>query len=87
MLASGLDGLTWIYFGIFLAIGLIVYFSYGMWHSNLAADNVLRGEFEVSFNTTATGLAADNSFDGIAKNYVPPNNINGESDEHSESEY
>jgi len=43
MLATGLDGLTWAYFGVFLLIGLIIYFSYGMWHSNLEAENVTRG--------------------------------------------
>ena len=29
-LCCGLDGLTWAYFGAFLLIGLILYFSYGM---------------------------------------------------------
>ena len=48
LLASSLDGLTWIYFGIFLAFGLVIYFAYGLWNSNLEAENVTRGEFEVS---------------------------------------
>ena len=30
MLACGLDGLTWAYFAIWLAVGLIIYFSYGL---------------------------------------------------------
>ena len=30
MLACGLDGFTWAYFAIWLAVGLIIYFSYGL---------------------------------------------------------
>jgi len=42
-LCCGLDGTTWTYFMIFLLIGIVIYFSYGLWHSNLEADNVTRG--------------------------------------------
>lgn len=42
-LAAQLDGTTWMYWGIFLAVGLLVYFSYGMWHSALELENVTRG--------------------------------------------
>ena len=48
MLASGLDGVTWGLFGAWLCLGLIVYFCYGMHHSNLEVENVTRGHFEVS---------------------------------------
>ena len=47
-LACGLDGLTWAYFGVFLAIGLVIYFSYGLRHSKLEVQTVTRGVFEVS---------------------------------------
>ena len=47
-LCCGLDALTWLYFGIFLAIGVLIYFSYGLYHSKLELDNVTRGEFEES---------------------------------------
>ena len=50
-LACSLDGTTWMLFGIFLAIGLVVYFSYGIWNSKLEADNVMRDEFEHSIVT------------------------------------
>ena len=48
MLCCGLDGTTWLYFAIFLAFGLLIYFTYGLWHSKLEADNVYRGQEEVS---------------------------------------
>ena len=63
MLASGLDGTTWLYYGIFLAIGIAIYFIYGLWHSNLEADTACRGEFEVSL--VSTGVTT--SLDGIAQ--------------------
>ena len=47
-LCAGLDGTTWTYFGVFLALGIVIYFTYGLWHSNLEADNVTRGLDEVS---------------------------------------
>ena len=50
-LCCGLDGLTWAYFGAFLIIGLILYFSYGMWNSNLEIENVTRGALETSLVT------------------------------------
>jgi len=58
MLACSLDGLTWSYFGIFLACGVLIYFSYGMWHSHLEPDNVTRGQFEVSL-VQDTSLVAE----------------------------
>lgn len=30
-----LEGKTWAYFGIYLAVGLVIYFTYGIRHSNL----------------------------------------------------
>ena len=51
MLCCGLDATTWSYYGIFVVIGLVVYFSYGLWNSNLEIDTVTRGEFEVSIIT------------------------------------
>ena len=42
-LACDLDALTWGYFGIFIALGLAVYFQYGIRHSKLEAENVTRG--------------------------------------------
>lgn len=47
-LAVQLDGLTWSYYGGFFAIGLIVYFTYGIHHSKLENTNVTRGQFEHS---------------------------------------
>ena len=43
MLAAGLDGVTWGLFGAWLVLGLLIYFAYGMGHSNLEATNVTRG--------------------------------------------
>jgi APA family basic amino acid/polyamine antiporter len=34
-LMFGLPTITWIRFGIWLAVGLVLYFSYGFWHSKL----------------------------------------------------
>lgn len=50
-LCCGLDGLTWAYFGGFLALGILIYFSYGLWNSALEAETVTRGQFEISFIT------------------------------------
>mmetsp|Transcript_26065 Transcript_26065/g.32553 ORF Transcript_26065/g.32553 Transcript_26065/m.32553 type:complete len:84 (+) Transcript_26065:1570-1821(+) len=67
MLACGLDALTWGYFGAFLAAGLIIYFSYGLWNSNLEIDNVTRGQFEVSLVEIGSGL--DQSIEGYVDKY------------------
>ena len=69
LLCTGLDGTTWAYFGVFLALGLVIYFSYGLWHSNLEADNVTRGLEEVSLITVANRR---DSFDSFENKYVPP---------------
>ena len=34
-LVSGFDLLTWVYYGVYLAAGLAVYFGYGITHSKL----------------------------------------------------
>jgi APA family basic amino acid/polyamine antiporter len=34
-LMLGLPGITWLRFGIWLLVGLVLYFSYGFWHSKL----------------------------------------------------
>ena len=88
-LACGLDGLTWAYFGAFVAIGLVIYFGYGMRHSNLEAATVTRGEFEVSLIDVSTTLV-DEQLEGYVKNYQPPAGVNTESSangEDSDSEY
>ena len=59
MLACGLDALTWAYFGVFIAIGLVIYFSYGMWHSNLEVETVTRGQIEISLMNVSTSLVDD----------------------------
>ena len=69
MLACGLDGLTWAYFAIWLAFGLLIYFAYGLWHSHLEPDNIYRGEMEVSLVTYVKDQSIDNGMD----NYAPPN--------------
>ena len=48
ILAAGLDGVTWAYFLGFVAIGLIIYFSYSIRHSHLEASYVMRGKIETS---------------------------------------
>ena len=48
MLACVLDGLTWALWLGFVAIGLVMYFSYSMWNSNLEVTNVTRGQLETS---------------------------------------
>ena len=74
MLCTGLDGLTWAYFGVFVAIGIIIYFSYGLWHSNLEIEMITRGEMEMSINDTYDDnyLDADRSIDNIAQKYIAP---------------
>ena len=52
ILAAGLDGLTWTYFLVFVAIGLVIYFSYSIRHSHLETTNVLRGKMETSIVET-----------------------------------
>lgn len=42
-LACSLDALTWTYFGCFLALGILIYFSYGLWNSHLEVETVTRG--------------------------------------------
>ena len=66
MLAAGLDGLTWAYFGIFLLIGLIIYFSYSMWHSKLEVETITQGKFEVSL---ISNLQPDNDHFDNATEY------------------
>ena len=70
MLCTGLDGTTWAYFGVFLALGLVIYFSYGLWNSNLEVENVTRGFDEVSL-VTINNFRQDQSFD-IQNKYEPP---------------
>ena len=76
ILACGLDAKTWSLFGVFLLIGITIYFSYGIWNSNLEIGNVTRGQLEMSLvsNTEHDGyVAAKNSDviqDSIAKNYI-----------------
>lgn len=48
MLAGGLDLLTWSIYLVFLASGIIFYFSYSMRNSKLEASNVTRGFMETS---------------------------------------
>ncbi|XP_048510489.1 cationic amino acid transporter 2 isoform X1 [Athalia rosae] len=36
-----LDSMTWVRFGVWMAIGLAVYFFYGMWHSTLRQKKVI----------------------------------------------
>ena len=43
MLACGLDLITWVYFAIWLGVGLIIYFAYGISHSNLDVEMITRG--------------------------------------------
>ena len=88
MLACGLDALTWAYFGVFIAIGLIIYFSYGMWHSNLEVETVTRGQIEISLMNASTSLV-DEQIEGYVKNYQPPavNSDGSDSGNNSEREY
>ena len=58
-LCCGLDGLTWMYFVIFLAIGVLIYFSYGLWHSKLEVENVTRSEFEESLINFTPDISRD----------------------------
>jgi hypothetical protein len=37
-LMLGLPAITWWRFGLWLVIGLILYFTYGFWHSRLHAN-------------------------------------------------
>ena len=48
ILAAGLDAITWAYFLAFVAIGLVIYFSYSIRHSHLEPQNVMRGKLETS---------------------------------------
>ena len=84
ILACGLDGTTWGLFGAFLAIGIVIYFSYGMWHSNLEPGNVTRGQLEMSLVSGAndsfvgmgasslSGVAGLNNNSSLNENYIPP---------------
>ena len=58
ILAAGLDGLTWTYYLVFVAIGLIIYFSYSIRHSHLEPTNVLRGKMETSIVETDAPMQA-----------------------------
>ena len=71
MLCCGLDGSTWMYFGVFLALGLVIYFSYGLWHSHLDPENVTRGLEEVSVVTYNNNLDQSTETQ-LEQNYVPP---------------
>ena len=48
LLAGGLDLLTWTLYLVFLATGIIFYFTYSMHHSKLEAGTVTRGFVETS---------------------------------------
>ena len=83
VLACGLDGTTWGLFGAFLAIGIVIYFSYGMWHSNLEPGNVTRGQLEMSLVSGAgdsfVGMrdrALSGGSNSLNENYIPPSSTN-----------
>jgi len=57
LLACGLDGVTWAYFGAWTLIGLCIYFLYGISYSKLEPKNVTRGNFEYSIVTDDFNLS------------------------------
>mmetsp|Transcript_21680 Transcript_21680/g.26674 ORF Transcript_21680/g.26674 Transcript_21680/m.26674 type:complete len:136 (+) Transcript_21680:1420-1827(+) len=69
LLACSLDGLSWATFGIYLAVGLTIYFAYGMWHSRLnhvnpneaapLEDLAVGGTDESTFELNISGLTAE----------------------------
>ena len=73
MLCCSLDGVTWMYFGVFLAFGLLIYFTYGMWHSKLEPENVYRGEMEVSLTFNGVNrLDHEEEMRQLEDRYMPP---------------
>ena len=73
MLSCTLDATTWMYFGVFLSFGLLIYFSYGMWHSKLEAENVYRGEIEVSLTDNGVNrLDHAEEMRQLENRYMPP---------------
>ena len=73
MLVSTLDATTWMYFGVFLAFGLLIYFAYGMWHSKLETENVFRGEMEVSLTFNGVNrLDHEEEMRQLESRYMPP---------------
>jgi hypothetical protein len=68
---------------IFLTIGIVIYFSYGLWHSNLEADNVTRGQLEESLVLSEMGQGRER---GLTDQYMPPQ-FNKKDSSDDESEY
>ena len=58
LLACTLGGLSWAYFSIYLAVGVLVYFAYGMWHSRLNQSNPTE-----PVPNQAVNISADNTDD------------------------
>ncbi|XP_055693350.1 cationic amino acid transporter 2-like [Lutzomyia longipalpis] len=63
-LMTQLDWMTWIRFGIWIIIGLIIYFSYGMWHSEL---RLKAGPCSSATNSRSNLVSDDKSFEGFGK--------------------
>ena len=62
LLACTLGGLSWAYFSIYLAVGVLVYFSYGMWHSRLNQSNPTEPVLNQAVNISAENTD-DSTFD------------------------
>jgi hypothetical protein len=76
MLAAILDAKTWLILFIFVCCGLVMYFSFSMWNSNLEKANVMRGEEEQSIRSILIDSRKWSRADSINSNtqykYIPP---------------